>query len=112
MSGLRAGVGRGLVWLWLVNTGCFGCLGCLAGFGGAAAVAAERRTGGGDLQPNFIFILTDDQRFDSLGCAGNRLIQTPNIDRLARNGVRFENHFVTTAICAVSRNATREVMPS
>ena len=54
-------------------------------------------------KPNFIFILTDDQRFDTLGCAGNRLIQTPNIDRLAKNGVRFRNHFVTTSICCVSR---------
>ncbi len=54
-------------------------------------------------RPNFVFILTDDQRFDSLGCTGNRLIQTPNIDRLAANGVRFRNHFVTTSICCVSR---------
>ena len=54
-------------------------------------------------RPNFIFILTDDQRFDAMGCAGNRWIQTPNIDRLAARGVRFRNHFVTTAICCVSR---------
>src|SRR6185503_20156148 len=54
-------------------------------------------------RPNFIFILTDDQRFDALGCAGNRVIQTPNIDRLAAQGVRFRNHFVTTPICCVSR---------
>ena len=42
-------------------------------------------------RPNFVFILTDDQRFDSMGCAGNRLIRTPNLDRLAANGVRFRN---------------------
>jgi arylsulfatase A-like enzyme len=53
--------------------------------------------------PNLVFILTDDQRFDSMGCAGNTAIQTPNLDRLAANGVRFRNHFATTAICAVSR---------
>jgi len=53
--------------------------------------------------PNFVFILTDDQRFDSMGCAGNRLIRTPNIDRLAASGARFRNHFVTTSICCVSR---------
>ncbi len=53
--------------------------------------------------PNLVFILTDDQRFDALGCAGNRLIQTPNIDKLAAAGLRFENHFVTTSICCVSR---------
>ena len=54
-------------------------------------------------KPNIIFVLTDDQRFDSLGCAGNRVIQTPNLDRLAKEGVRFQNQFVTTAICCVSR---------
>jgi arylsulfatase A-like enzyme len=54
-------------------------------------------------KPNIIFVLTDDQRFDSLRCAGNRLVQTPNLDRLAKEGVRFQNHFVTTAICCVSR---------
>src|SRR5438477_9233420 len=53
--------------------------------------------------PNFVFILTDDQRFDSMRCAGNRLIHTPNLDRLAANGVRFRNQFVTTSICCVSR---------
>lgn len=54
-------------------------------------------------RPNIVFILTDDQRYDSLGCTGNSLIQTPNIDRLARNGVLFTKHFVTTPICSVSR---------
>jgi arylsulfatase A-like enzyme len=54
-------------------------------------------------RPNFLFILTDDQRFDALGCAGNPIIRTPNIDRLAGEGVRFERAFVTTPICAASR---------
>ena len=54
-------------------------------------------------KPNFVFILTDDQRFDTLGCVGNRIIQTPNIDQLAKNGFLFRNHFVTTSICCVSR---------
>jgi arylsulfatase A-like enzyme len=54
-------------------------------------------------RPNLVFILTDDQRFDSMGCAGNPVIQTPNLDRLAASGVRFVNHFATTAICCVSR---------
>ena len=54
-------------------------------------------------RPNILFILTDDQRWDALGCAGNPIIQTPNLDALARDGVRFRNMFVTTAICAASR---------
>ena len=53
--------------------------------------------------PNIIFILTDDQRWDALGYAGNRLIQTPEMDKLAREGVYFKNAFVTTPICAASR---------
>lgn len=54
-------------------------------------------------RPNILLILTDDQRFDAMGCAGNPIIQTPNVDRLAREGVRFERNFVTTPICAASR---------
>lgn len=54
-------------------------------------------------RPNIIFILTDDQRWDALGFAGNELIHTPEMDRLAEEGVFFENAFVTTPICAASR---------
>ncbi|MCH8216935.1 MAG: sulfatase [Planctomycetes bacterium] len=54
-------------------------------------------------RPNILFLLTDDQRFDDLGCMGNKVIQTPNLDRLAAAGVVFNNAFVTTAICCVSR---------
>ena len=54
-------------------------------------------------RPNIIFLLTDDQRADTLGCMGNRLIRTPHIDRLSGHGVTFNNAFVTTAICMTSR---------
>ena len=54
-------------------------------------------------RPNIIYLMTDDQRFDSLGCMGNRIIQTPNIDTMAAQGVVFDNAFVTTAICMTSR---------
>jgi arylsulfatase A-like enzyme len=53
--------------------------------------------------PNIIFLLTDDQRADALGVAGNDIIQTPNLDKLANDGVRFLNAYVTTSICCVSR---------
>ena len=53
--------------------------------------------------PNIIFFLSDDQRSDLLGCAGHPILKTPTMDRLARAGVRFENMFVTTSICAASR---------
>jgi len=54
-------------------------------------------------KPSIVFLLTDDQRFDALSCVGNPIIQTPNMDWLAQNGIRFENAFVTTPICAASR---------
>ena len=56
-----------------------------------------------DKRPNIIFILTDDQRYDALGFAGNPLISTPEMDRLAAAGTYFENAMVTTPICAASR---------
>src|SRR5438045_2107139 len=52
---------------------------------------------------NIVFILSDDQRFDALGCAGHPIVKTPNMDRIAAKGVRFRNSFVTTPICAASR---------
>ncbi|MEK6239745.1 MAG: sulfatase [Planctomycetales bacterium] len=53
--------------------------------------------------PNIIFFLSDDHRADFLGCAGHPILKTPVIDRLAEQGTRFENGFVTTSICAASR---------
>jgi arylsulfatase A-like enzyme len=54
-------------------------------------------------KPNIIFILTDDHRWDALGIAGNSIIQTPEMDALARAGTYFKNAFSTTPICAASR---------
>lgn len=53
--------------------------------------------------PNFIFLLTDDQRWDAMGAMGNTVIKTPNMDELANNGVLFTNAHVTTSICCCSR---------
>lgn len=54
-------------------------------------------------RPNIVFLLTDDQATISLGCYGNEEVQTPNIDSLADQGIRFLNHYDTTAICMASR---------
>ncbi len=53
--------------------------------------------------PNLVFVLSDDHRHDFLGCAGHPVVQTPVIDALAHDGVRFSHAFVTTSICAASR---------
>ncbi|MCB1395785.1 MAG: sulfatase-like hydrolase/transferase [Rhodobacter sp.] len=54
-------------------------------------------------RPNIVLIVTDQQRADHLSCAGNTVLQTPNIDRLAGEGTRFDNCYVANPICAPNR---------
>ena len=70
-------VGRGLVW--------------------GAADSEDRE------RPNLLFIMADDHAAHALGCYGSRINATPNLDRIAREGMRFENCFCTNSICAPSR---------
>ena len=53
--------------------------------------------------PNIILIVTDDQRWDAIGYAGNEIIITPEQDQLAKEGTYFNKAFVTTPICGASR---------
>lgn len=74
------------------------------GLGAAAVMAAGAFScQRAESRPNILFLLVDDQRNDTLGCAGHPILKTPVIDSLAAEGVRFKNAFVTTAICAASR---------
>lgn len=71
---------------------------CLAGVclsTSLPAIAADKM--------NVVLLLADDLRWNSLGCAGSTILQTPNIDQLAHDGIRFSNSRVTTSICMVSR---------
>ena len=61
----------------------------------AIAVSAAQR-------PNIIFFLSDDHRWDRLGCAGHPFLKTPNIDKLATEGVLLTNYF-TNWLCGPSR---------
>jgi N-acetylglucosamine-6-sulfatase len=61
----------------------------------ASCIAADR--------PNVLFILCDDLRPEALGCYGSTRVRTPQIDSLAREGVRFEHAFCTTSLCSPSR---------
>lgn len=63
----------------------------------AAAAAPERPL-------NVVILYGDDWRHDTLGIAGNPVVKTPNLDQLAREGVRFTHNYVTTSICWVSRS--------
>jgi len=54
-------------------------------------------------KPNIIFILADDLGYGELGCYGQEKIETPNIDKLAKNGMRFTQHYAGAPVCAPSR---------
>ena len=77
----------------------------LAAFAGmSVGCASDARKVALDPAPlNIVILYADDWRHDTLGCAGNPVVQTPNLDALAAGGVRFTHNSVTTAICGVSR---------
>lgn len=75
---------------------------CLLVLGTGLLPAADDVRGAAP-KPNVIFILADDLGYGDLGCYGQKLIQTPNIDRLAEEGMRFTQAYSGTSVCAPSR---------
>jgi choline-sulfatase len=71
-------------------------LGTAAAVTAAAASPAKKRT-------NFVFFMPDEMRAESLGCYGHPVVKTPNFDRLASQGVRFDQCHVQNTVCAPSR---------
>ena len=69
----------------------------------AGLMAASKNDTNTVQRPNVVFILTDDMRWDAMSVAGHPHLKTPNIDRLAAEGVRFKNAFCTTSLCSPSR---------
>ena len=74
----------------------------------AAAAAVSVRAGvasgaGRDGRPNVIYILADDLGYGDLGCYGQKSIHTPNLDRMAAEGIRFTDHYAGSTVCAPSR---------
>ena len=55
--------------------------------------------------PNLIFIMADDLGYGDLGCYGQKRIKTPNLDRLAADGIRFTQYYTGSAVCAVALRA-------
>ncbi|MCC9601814.1 sulfatase [Stieleria sp. JC731] len=74
----------------------FAFLALLSVFKGTREAAAQAK-------PNIVVMLCDDIRFDALSCAGHPHLKTPNIDKLASEGIYFENMFCTTSLCSPSR---------
>ena len=66
-------------------------------FGVSAAPAAAPR-------PNIIFILADDLGYGEIGCYGQKIIRTPRIDQMAREGMRFTQFYAGATVCAPSRS--------
>ena len=79
----------------LKTVGAGAALAALPGRSGAAEPAPRR--------PNILYIMTDDHAAHALSCYGSRINTTPNLDRLAREGLRFTNCFCTNGICGPSR---------
>ncbi len=69
---------------------------------GGCQTSGSKRLAGPD-QPNIIFILTDDLGYGDLGCYGQQVIQTPNIDRMAAEGMLFTDAYAGSTVCAPSR---------
>jgi len=70
------------------------CLGTL--FASPALAFSQER-------PNFVLIIADDVSWNDIGCYGNNVVKTPNIDRIANGGLRFTNAFLTASSCSPSR---------
>jgi len=56
-----------------------------------------------DNRPNIVFIIADDVGWNDVGCYGNTVVKTPNIDKLAKEGLQFNNAFLTASSCSPSR---------
>src|SRR5215510_3860853 len=61
-------------------------------------ITAQKNT-----KPNIIFILADDLGYGDIGCYGQQKIETPNIDKLAQQGIKFTQFYAGTTVCAPSR---------
>lgn len=76
--------------------------GCAAGLGAAQFHGCTKRKRSG-WRSNIIFILADDLGYGELGCYGQVKIKTPNLDRMAHQGMRFTDHYAGSTVCAPSR---------
>src|SRR6266508_3309124 len=90
VRGLRGRTVRALIAVW-------GVLVFVVGSRGVCAEAQRR--------PNVVFILADDLGYCDLGCYGQKRIQTPNLDRMAKEGMRFTQFYAGSTVCAPSRCA-------
>src|SRR6202163_1664465 len=77
----------------------------LAGAAGTLAFATSGRAVAQTAKPNIVFILADDMGYADVSCYGRPDLSTPNIDRIAANGVRFLQAYANSAVCSATRTA-------
>ncbi len=99
-NGPRIAASRPLGRLLIAVRVC-GLLGSLPGLGAGSAAHAQAEM----VRPNFVFIIGDDISAEDIGCYGNPGIRTPNIDRLAAEGLQFTNAYLTISSCSPSRSS-------
>jgi len=90
----------------MISRDCRLFIACFAGlcfFAALASGVSASAAATSPDRPNVVFILTDDQRWDQLGCEAHPFLETPHLDRIAAEGARFANMFVTTSLCSPSR---------
>ena len=81
-------------------------IGLITGIAGTVTVTFAGCAGSGtadEKKPNIIFIIADDLGYNDLGCYGQKIIETPNVDALAANGIRFTNYYSGSPVSAPSR---------
>ena len=78
---------------------CFARFGCLA----VVCLVCLTSSSAEERRPNILLIITDQQHADMMSCAGNKFLNTPAMDSLARDGIRFTNAYVTNPVCVPSR---------
>jgi N-sulfoglucosamine sulfohydrolase len=81
---------RSLLWVWLCSL---------------ALGLAETATAATSTRPNLVLLIADDMASDDCGAYGHKTIQTPNLDKLARSGMRFDRAFLTASSCSPSRSS-------
>ena len=84
--------------LYIISMGLFAQL----------ALGQDQRAELGESQPNIIYVLADDLGYGDLGCYGQQVIQTPNLDRMADEGIRFTQHYTGSTVCGPSRSCLLE----
>lgn len=90
-------LGHRSLWFWLLSLVAPAC--CLA----VEAPTAQPVAPMARMRPNVVFILADDLGYGELGCYGQKRIRTPNVDRMAAEGIRFTQVYCGTSVCAPSR---------